>query len=184
MATFENIPLPSTQLLQSQQARENADDMSVRSTIRQSRQTSDGESHEKPHSLYVSESQQRQAKQKWFRLWWFEMLAMGFSLTCLIANIGFLRYLDEKPYQSWRISKVDITPNAIISFLATLNKASMLLPVAEVLVQLKWLWFQARRRRVFDLQIFDDASRGPLGSLRLLWNMNLRVYRNISVIHA
>lgn len=100
---------------------------------------------------------------------------MVFSLTCLVANIGFLLYLDERQYQSWRIVNIDITPNAIISVLATLNKASLLLPVAEMLVQLKWLWFQARERRVFDLQVFDDASRGPLGSLRFLRDINLRV---------
>ena len=28
--------------------------------------------------------------------------------------------------------------------------------------------------RLYDLQLFDDASRGPVGSLRLLWTVKLQ----------
>lgn len=109
------------------------------------------------------------------RLWWTELLSIIFSLSCLAANVGVLAALDDQPYKSWRIAQVDVTPNAIISTIATFTKASLLLTVAEVIVQLKWLYFQARMQRISDLQVFDDASRGPLGSIRLLWRINLHV---------
>lgn len=124
---------------------------------------------------YAAGSKRRKPKKRWYKTWWFEILAALFSLSCIAANTGFLLYLDQRPYQSWRIAKVNVTPNAIISILATANKASLLLTVAQMLVQLKWLYFQGRGRRLFDLQVFDDASQGPLGSLRLLWDINLRV---------
>jgi hypothetical protein len=46
--------------------------------------------------------------------------------------------------------------------------------VAEGISQLKWTYFQQRPQRLYDMQIFDDASRGPLGSMTMLWNMNIR----------
>jgi len=45
----------------------------------------------------------------------------------------------------------------------------MLVPVAECIGQLKWLWLQSPRK-LQDIQIFDDSSRGPMGSLRLIFS--------------
>jgi hypothetical protein len=120
------------------------------------------------------------SKQHALRLWWIELLSIIFSLLCLTSNVCVLATLNNKQYESWHIAGVDITPNTIISIIATFGKASLLLPVAEVVVHLKWLYFQARVQRLSDLQIFDDASRGPMGSLRLLWSIN----RHVSIIHA
>lgn len=125
----------------------------------------------------IEQHRRKATKKNTFKLWWKELLSIAFSLLCLAANVAVLASLDQKPYSSWRIARVDATPNTIISILATFTKASLLLPVAEIVVQLKWLYFQARVQRVSDLQIFDDASRGPLGSIRLLWRVNLQVRR-------
>lgn len=131
-----------------------------------------------------SSLEQEEPKLRWqdapeanvWKLWWMELLAIVVSLACLGANIAFLAVLNNKEYKSWKIARVDFTPNTIISIIATFTKASLLLPVAEVLSQLKWLHFQDRIQQLSHLQVFDDASRGPLGSLRLLWKVN----RNVS----
>ena len=130
-----------------------------------------------PHQRVAEQPEHRRtaSKKNVLWLWWQELLSIGFSVLCLAANVGVLVYLDQKPYSSWRIARVNITPNTIISIIATFAKASLMLPIAESIVQLKWLHFQARMQRVSDLQVFDDASRGPLGSMRLLWRVNLRV---------
>lgn len=179
MAAHQEDPLPSNPLLQSQV---NLDERSLHlvaedesQLLSQSQCSSKEGTQTKTPGCNASELNEQTARRKWFKLWWKEVLAIVFSLLCLAANIGFLVSLDQRPNQSWRVAKVDITPNAIISILATFNKASLLLAVAEVLVQLKWLYFQAREQRVSDLQVFDDASRGPLGSVQLLWGINLRV---------
>ena len=98
-----------------------------------------------------------------FKLWWVELLSIFFSLICLTTNVGVLIALNNEQYESWEIAQVNVTPNTIVSIIATFTKASLLLVVAEVIAQLKWLYFQARTQTVSHLQLFDDASRGPLG---------------------
>ncbi|KAF4439717.1 hypothetical protein FACUT_3933 [Fusarium acutatum] len=46
--------------------------------------------------------------------------------------------------------------------------ASMVIPVSEGLSQLKWNAFARSQRPLDDLKTFDQASRGPFGSLLLL----------------
>lgn len=57
-----------------------------------------------------------------------------------------------------------------MSILATASKASLLLTIGTSIGQLKWIWFQqGPKRPLYNLQSFDDASRGPLGSLKILF---------------
>jgi len=49
----------------------------------------------------------------------------------------------------------------------------MVFAVAESISQLKWLWFR-KPRTLHDIEIFDDASRGPMGALRLVFKMQAR----------
>lgn len=178
MATHQHGSLPSSALLR---PHDEADIVSMNSMARNDSQllsqlSSNDPSPEKPSHQQAAEYHRGTAtKKNVFKLWWKELLSIVFSLLCLAANVAVLASLHQKPYESWRIARVDVTPNTIISIIATVTKASLLLPVAEILVQLKWLYFQARMQRVSDLQVFDDASRGPLGSMRLLWRVNLRV---------
>lgn len=102
------------------------------------------------------------------------MLAASFSIICVISMVALLTTIDGKPYKPWRMGNVHITPNTLLSILATLSKSSLLLAVAEALGQLKWIYFQQRTHRLFGLQIFDEASRGPFGALKLLWSVNVQ----------
>lgn len=45
--------------------------------------------------------------------------------------------------------------------------------LAEGLSQSKWSWY-IRPRRLYDLQVYDNASRGPLGAFQLLWVLRCR----------
>ena len=60
-----------------------------------------------------------------------------------------------------------ISLNAIVSVLATISKSALIFVVAACISQLKWPWYRVQRR-LNDLQLLDDASRGPLGSVQLL----------------
>lgn len=45
-----------------------------------------------------------------------------------------------------------------------------MLPIVEGLGQLKWMWFATTRTKpLIDFQLFDEASRGGYGSLKLLF---------------
>ncbi|KAK5688815.1 hypothetical protein LTS10_000793 [Elasticomyces elasticus] len=147
----------------------------------------DGQRRRKLETLLIEDSHDRQtsfsrrksttnkpARASLFRLWWAELLAATFSLACLAVQAGLLRALDGKPLGTWRLLRSDISPNTLISILATLNRSSLLLYVTQGIAQLKWPYFQRQIHRLSDLQLFDDASRGPLGSLYLLWSVNIK----------
>jgi Protein of unknown function (DUF3176) len=58
--------------------------------------------------------------------------------------------------------------NAVISFLATISRTAIMLCISTVLSQGKWLWFK-KERSLMDLQNIENASRGPLGSILMLF---------------
>jgi hypothetical protein len=76
--------------------------------------------------------------------------------------------VQEDSLSSWHSV---ISLNALISTLATISKASLMLAVAACISQLKWLYFESAPHRIQDIQIFDNASRGPLGALNLLMRL-------------
>ncbi|KAI0148251.1 hypothetical protein F4776DRAFT_606813 [Hypoxylon sp. NC0597] len=103
------------------------------------------------------------------RLWIWEIMASVFSLACIGAVIGVLLYEQGKPLDQWQRGWGEqISPTAVVSFLGTMGKSACLLALAEIISQLKWIHFSAGPQRLNDLQVFDDASRGPLGALQLL----------------
>ena len=113
------------------------------------------------------EKEKRYSKQQGIigRFWLWEILSCIFSLVCMGAVIGVLAYEDGKPLDQWGFR---VTPNAVVSFIAALAKSSFLLVISETISQMKWLHFARAPQKLDDLSIFDEASRGPLGSLQLL----------------
>ncbi|KAJ5377132.1 uncharacterized protein N7496_004541 [Penicillium cataractarum] len=100
--------------------------------------------------------------------WILECLLMIFSLGCLVAICSVLLAYDNKTRPDM---KYGLSLNAIISTLATASKSSLVFVVGEAIGQLKWIWLQTpSNRQLLDVQTFDSASRGPLGSLVLLFH--------------
>ena len=108
--------------------------------------------------------------------WTPEILAITLSTVCLVAIIVVLLVYNGKetprlPY--------GITLNATISILATASRSLLAFTVAASLGQLKWCWYQQHERDIRDLQIYDDASRGPWGGLIMLFSMRIRPLASI-----
>ncbi|KAJ6032736.1 hypothetical protein N7540_003468 [Penicillium herquei] len=97
--------------------------------------------------------------------WILEEASMVFSIACLISIYGILIAYNGKQPPTF---VYDISLNSIISILATGCKSSLVFVVGEGISQLKWLWFQTRQQLSY-MQTFEDASRGPLGSVSLLF---------------
>jgi len=101
--------------------------------------------------------------------WLLELLSWIFSAVCMASIIGVLIYYKDNALKSWTLEKrTGVTLNAYISVLSKMAGAALILPVSEALGQLKWSWFQQNSKRMWDFEIFDNASRGPWGSMLLL----------------
>ncbi|KAM0806766.1 hypothetical protein AB5N19_07103 [Seiridium cardinale] len=97
--------------------------------------------------------------------WWKELVWSVISVACIPALIGMLRRFDNQPLPDWPHG---ITLNTAVAFISTLCRTAFLLPVVEALSQLKWNWYR-KPRSLQDFRVFDEASRGPWGSLKLLF---------------
>ena len=87
------------------------------------------------------------------------------------AIIIFMIAFNDKVQKDWH-SDVQIT--AFVAALAQVSQSALLVPTASSIAQLKWKWISAVQRPAMDIQRFDLASRGPDGSMRLLWHFALR----------
>lgn len=102
-----------------------------------------------------------------FHGWWtVELLAFVVSFASLMAIIVILRRYNGHPQPDW---PHNITLNSVLSWFSTLFKASLLVPVAACFGQASWAHYHSGPRPLTDLAIYDSASRGPIGSLQLLW---------------
>jgi len=62
-----------------------------------------------------------------------------------------------------------ITLNTLLAFLAAFAKIAFMCPIVEGIGQLKWMWFTSPDGRPLnDFRVFDEASRGSWGSVKLL----------------
>lgn len=111
---------------------------------------------------------QRRRKARNLRLWMWELLGALFSFVCIAVVVIVLKYEDGRRLDGWALM---VGPNAVISFITTLAKSSCLLVLAEVIGQLRWVYFAGAPRVLNDLHLFDKASRGPWGALRLMFRM-------------
>jgi hypothetical protein len=92
-------------------------------------------------------------------------MAAIFSIIIILASF------QDKPLMHWTMP---IQINSLIATLTTIGKTAMLVAVAESISQLKWLHFYQRAGPLDRFQDFDDASRGPWGSVTLLRTTNVR----------
>ncbi|KAL3460016.1 hypothetical protein BJX64DRAFT_278766 [Aspergillus heterothallicus] len=97
--------------------------------------------------------------------WFWETLAMLFSLLCFVAIFCILMVFEDKARPDMPRG---FTLNAIVSILATASKSSLIYVIGECIGQLKWIWFKRKRDELSQMQLFDSAGRGPLGSLLVI----------------
>lgn len=98
-------------------------------------------------------------------VWSIEIASLVLAFVSFVAIIITLLMHQNRPLPHWP-SLISI--NTLIAIFTSVMRASMLLPVAEGISQLKWLWFH-HAHPLIDLEGFDLASRGPWGCLLLLF---------------
>lgn len=112
----------------------------------------------------------------WRRMgdWWApELISIATALTLFGVYLNLLRTYDGRPVTAWEtesgvISSLFVTLPSAISFLTTVMRAAIGLPVASAIGQLKWHQFHRRPRQLIEFDQFDNATRGVTGSLSFL----------------
>ena len=98
------------------------------------------------------------------RLWLVEWLSWFLAFAAVGGIVGVLAAFDGQPIPDWPYG---ITLGALVSLLATIAATCLAQPIAVCTGQAKWIWF-TRKQRMADFGLIDDASRGALGSAKLL----------------
>lgn len=128
----------------------------------------------KPSQESTSEGQSsiHSAKRTIFCSWWREIVATIFSITSMGLVLLLVLKINNTSLESWNfhVGSISIQPNTLISVLTTVGQTLMMVPVAACIGQLKWRYFR-RARHLHHMQLMDDASRGPWGSLLLLCHL-------------
>lgn len=108
----------------------------------------------------------------WVRLsstWWLEIVTLFISTGCMAGLIAILAGFQNRLTTDWTFF---ISINAAVAIAITAARATLLAAVSVVLSQEKWSHFNNKARRLQDLNIIDRASRGPLGSIQMLFTVS------------
>ncbi|KAL5113231.1 hypothetical protein ACEQ8H_008898 [Pleosporales sp. CAS-2024a] len=97
--------------------------------------------------------------------WTFEILALIVALAAVASIIGVVAHYNGRALPDW---PHDITLNALIALLATLANATISVCLSSGISQAKWIRFKRSGAPLSDMEVFDDASRGSWGSMKLL----------------
>lgn len=99
-------------------------------------------------------------------MWWSELFCTIISAASFVAMIVVLHAYFDQPMSHWKFT---ISLNSVIAILAAVFKASLAVLLTEGLSHLKWVWYTTNKKRpLSDIELFDNASHDPLGSLRLV----------------
>jgi hypothetical protein len=108
--------------------------------------------------------------------WLLEVLCVISGVVLVVALHPVLQEHDgeEKPAFGSAFGS-SLTLNTIVAIIAAAARVLLMLPVAECLSQLRWIWFARNDRQLNDFSTFDRAVRGNMWSgFELLWTTRLR----------
>lgn len=127
--------------------------------------------------------QQRTRRSAPLKFWTWEIISLFLTIGLIVAIVAILSHFEGRPLPDWPFG---INLSTLVALLSTILRTLMLVAVAEALGQLKWTWFSSPSsssssssvatvpRPLHDFHIFDRASRGILGSMRLLTTVKHR----------
>jgi hypothetical protein len=112
---------------------------------------------------------------KWTRIcngalagWGLEYGALLISMLSLETLLVVLAWSDGIALSAWTFY---FSINTVVSILSGIMKAPIAFLVGSCLCQARWSWAKRYEGSVASFVAFDDASRGPLGAISLLWRL-------------
>ena len=103
--------------------------------------------------------------------WEWELAAFMTCVTSFAALVIVLSFRNGNPPPNFPLG---ITLNTVVAIFSTVLKTAMLYCAAEAISQSKWIWFRRKAQPLSDVEIYDQASRGPWGALMMLSRIHWR----------
>lgn len=125
---------------------------------------------QKQHSMrrQISDLPNNQSHNSIQQLWLWELLSIAVATLALVAIVIILMLRRDRPLPKGPSA---ISINAVIAVFTAIFKACLMMPIAECIGQLRWLWYQ-KSRPLRHMEQWDLASRG-----RLLFPVSFIAYR-------
>ncbi|KAI5858150.1 hypothetical protein BZA05DRAFT_331567 [Tricharina praecox] len=101
--------------------------------------------------------------------WWFEFVCLMSSATAIAITTGLLIHFDGREIPAWATAGSGLSLNSILSVFSTMSRASLLVPIDQSIGQLYWLAVSKQGRQLSEVELYNEAARGPYGAMRLLW---------------
>ena len=110
--------------------------------------------------------------------WGWEFAAWLLSAVSTVTLLTVFAVFANRSLRSWNST---ITPAAVVAILSQFGQTAILAPVTACICQSMWLWLHKESRarqsanqvddhpQLISMQEYDGGSRGPLGSLFLLF---------------
>ncbi len=110
--------------------------------------------------------------------WGWEMAAWLLAAVSLAALLIVFVFFADKPLDQWQSV---ISPGTVVAILSQLGQTAIVVPLTACICQSMWLWLDKESQamqlakqvgkspRLIGMQEYDYGSRGPLGSLALVY---------------
>ncbi|ETS78079.1 hypothetical protein PFICI_10141 [Pestalotiopsis fici W106-1] len=104
--------------------------------------------------------------------WIWEILSLLACFGCLAAVVVILVMMKDQPLSKWTFI---MSINATVALFITASKAAAMFSVGACLAQSKWFHLAKSPKKLRDLDLFEEASRGPMGALGLLYLTGFKI---------
>lgn len=98
-----------------------------------------------------------------FTEWRWELFTWLLGTLATATILGILLYYKDRSLHSWH-SKVQI--GATVAIFSQFAQSALVVSISACIGQSKWVWIRQKQLAI-EVQRFDEASRGPEGSLKL-----------------
>ena len=111
--------------------------------------------------------------------WRWELFTWMLGSFALASTLAILVIYDNSSLDEWH-SPVQIS--AIVAILSQTAQSALIVGIATTLGQAKWHWLKNTWSKI-EIERFDEASRGPEGSLKLLMLAILHLRKRLFSLH-
>ncbi|KAK8104944.1 hypothetical protein PG999_008303 [Apiospora kogelbergensis] len=109
--------------------------------------------------------------------WKAEILLGLVAVASALAIIVLLVFANRRPLDSFKLPL-----GLVIAVLGATTRGTLAFAIGACLAQEKWNWLRRGPDSLISFKKFDEASRGPMGSIELLYWLNLRHWATLGAL--